>query len=867
MKNLLLRKKTISQIFLFTFILIFSLPYNVSSVNPEIEKQNTLPWTVQIIFGIRGPKPLTWDGKALIYEGRIENIKAINFREQDRLFPEENRWECSIGRLQGRAIADRLKGISPREYLEEWVAKGIILELNAPLTASLSIATAGGVFSFNLIDLRLGSPIMRLEQNIEIQLLPHTFIFGSKGMMNNYPSIAIDSMGNIWTAYVSYNKGKERLVLRKYNGQEWGKEVEISDTGCYLQPSLAGDPEGGLWVCWPARIKDNWDIYARHYKDGRWSTTFRLCNHPGPDTNQRIIVEENSRLWVAWQGFGSENADIFMRSWDRGTWSPIIKVTDHQGNDWQPAITTDNKGNIYLAWDTYHNGRHAIILRQFNADAGALGPEIEVFSTKDYVAHASLAADKAGRVWTAWDMSGKDWGFGEDEEQRFIEIGKFESVETQINYDKTPMEGRRGRYNSREIGLICYYGGKFYKPSEDLYVKLPPTMKIYADLPQLQIDSSGRLWLFFHHYTGSIPFYIHDKLMEIWKVYGVFYDGKSWSSPIELGYNTWRNIFASSTCADKEKAEIWIAYSGDNRQNESRNPDPTGICVASLNLEKMPPQNVELILAENQPKLLTNASYIKTTPVPKIRYESNLGLKKYKLFWGTIHEQHDVRGRNGMDCFVWDAFKYALDDQQYDFLGIADYAFRDSDRGFGSDNYSLWEAKKAASIYLNGEYFLSFYIKGKSPYKRAPGHYLQKKPVPKGMPVITCVYVEDFNKASFIEALEKRRNYVATDWIVLDFTVEGHPMGDKFLGSNPNPRMLARIIGTGEMEQVDIIRNAKCIYSSKNIRGKEADITFVDMDISEKDDYHYFIQIRQKDGAMAWTAPICYHYRPKVARK
>ena len=79
--------------------------------------------------------------------------------------------------------------------------------------------------------------------------------------------------------------------------------------------------------------------------------------------------------------------------------------------------------------------------------------------------------------------------------------------------------------------------------------------------------------------------------------------------------------------------------------------------------------------------------------------------------------------------------------------------------------------------------------------------------------------------------------------------------------------MLAKIIGTGDIKQVDIIRNAKGIYSSQNIKGKEADITFVDMDLPEENDYHYFIQVIQKNGAMAWTAPICYHYRPKVAIK
>jgi len=272
---------------------------------------------------------------------------------------------------------------------------------------------------------------------------------------------------------------------------------------------------------------------------------------------------------------------------------------------------------------------------------------------------------------------------------------------------------------------------------------------------------------------------------------------------------------------------------------------------------------MDLSICENQPKVIDQASYTEFKPVPKRRYESTLGLNKYQLYWGTLHEQHDVRGRMAMDGFVVDAFKYALDDQQYDFLGISDYSYRQTS-WFGSQNYPLWEANKAISRYSNKKDFLSFYVPGRSPYKRAPGHSLQKKPIPKGMPVITVVYSTDFTAKAFNEALEKKRNYVATDWIVLDFTVEGHPMGDKFPSRNPYPRMLAKVMGTDDLEEVEIIRNAKCIYSSKNITGKDADITFVDMDLPQdkKDDYHYFIQIRQKNGAMAWTPPICYHFIP-----
>ena len=840
---------------------VFFSPHQVEGVNQQLEEERSVPWTIKIMFGIRGPKPLIWDGKAELSKGRIENLKAINFTENDTLINKENRWKCSIDRLRGSEIADDLGGLSPREYLEERVAKGVIVDLNTPLSSRVSISTQAGVFSFSQADLKFGKPLERLDGNIKLQLLPRSFTFDSKSQTNNYPAVGMDSMENVYAAWTSYEGGKERLVLRKYDGQNWGQETVIADTGCYLQPSLTGDKEGGLWACWSARVSDNWDVYVRYYKDGKWSQTTRLTDHVAPDTDQQIFVDTNNRLWVCWQSFQFGNADIFMKYQDQGRWSPIIRVTDYPGNDWQPAITVDRLGNAYLAWDSYRNKKHLVLIRKFSSDR--LWPEIEVTSTDNYVAHANLTCDAHGRIWIAWDVSGENWGFGEDDEERTVSLSKFEAIETQINYNKTPMEGRRGRYNSRRLGLVAYFGEKFYKTTEDLYAKLPETIKMYSDLPQLQTDSSGRLWLFYHHYIGKIPFYIHDKLMEVWKVNGVFYDGSSWSAPIELSQTTWRNIFAPSVCVGQQRGDIWIAYAGDNRQNETRKLEPASVSVSTITMDKISPRNMDLLICENQPKVIDQVSYTEFKPMPKKRYESTMGLNKYQLYWGTLHEQHDVRGRMAMDGFVVDAFKYALDDQQYDFIGISDYSYRNTS-WFGSQNYSLWEANKAISRYSNKKNFLSFYVPGRSPYKRAPGHSLQKKPIPKGMPMITAVYATDFTDKSFNEALEKKRNYVATDWIVLDFTVEGHPMGDKFPSRNPYPKCLAKVLGTDDLEQVDIIRNAKCIYSSKNVKGKDADISFVDMGLplDKKDDYHYFIQITQKNGAMAWTPPICYHYIP-----
>ncbi len=419
-----------------SFSFLFFLPGRVQCINQILEERKNLPWEVKITFGISGPKPLIWDGKASMNEGQIETIEGINFTEKDKLFPKKFQWQCSIDRLRGREISDDLRGISPREYLEERAAKGIILHLHAPRSARISIATKGGVFSVCLADLILGEPLKRLEDNVKIELAPRSYTFGEKKAKNNYPAVAIDSANNIWAAWTKYKRGKERLVLKKYDGQKWGKEIEIAGSGCYLQPSLAGDYEGGIWVCWTGRVKENWDIYARYFKNGRGGKTIRLSDHASPDTNQQIFVDGNNRLWVCWQSFQSGNADIFMKYYEQGSWSQIIKVTDHPGNDWQPDLTVDEQGNVYLVWDAYRNNKHAIVLREYTGRG--LLPEIEVLSTDNYVAHASIAADAQGRVWISWDESEGDWGFGEDDEERYIAVNKFEAVETEINYFGEP---------------------------------------------------------------------------------------------------------------------------------------------------------------------------------------------------------------------------------------------------------------------------------------------------------------------------------------------------------------------------------------------------------------------------------------------
>ena len=66
-------------------------------------------------------------------------------------------------------------------------------------------------------------------------------------------------------------------------------------------------------------------------------------------------------------------------------------------------------GNLYVAWDSYRTGNYDIFLRRVGAD-GTLGPIQQVTKSSRFQAHASLAVEKADRVWLAWDESGANWG-------------------------------------------------------------------------------------------------------------------------------------------------------------------------------------------------------------------------------------------------------------------------------------------------------------------------------------------------------------------------------------------------------------------------------------------------------------------------
>jgi hypothetical protein len=84
-------------------------------------------------------------------------------------------------------------------------------------------------------------------------------------------------------------------------------------------------------------------------------------------------------------------------------------VSDFSGNEWEPAIAADAKGNLAVAWDTYQKGDYDVYVARRGSD-GKFQPPQPVAGSLAFEVRPSIAYDREGQLWIAWEESGDRWG-------------------------------------------------------------------------------------------------------------------------------------------------------------------------------------------------------------------------------------------------------------------------------------------------------------------------------------------------------------------------------------------------------------------------------------------------------------------------
>lgn len=125
---------------------------------------------------------------------------------------------------------------------------------------------------------------------------------------------------------------------------------------------------------------------------------------------------------------------------------------------------------------------------------------------------------------------------------------------------------------------------------------------------------------------------------------------------------------------------------------------------------------------------------------------------------------------------------------------------------------------------------------------------------------LAAVLAPDLTRASIWKAMKARHTYAVTGVrIVVDFRGNGRLMGSEIRADDGRVRLEGRVIGTGPLDRVQIVRFDGTSYDEFVDEAVEQGVE--SFDVNEVDEeaapgVFYYLKVRQKDGNYAWSSPI-----------
>jgi hypothetical protein len=709
---------------------------------------------VRLFLGVGDNEPQGWDGTVALDQGEILGLEGWRLRAGDAVTG-PNAWKARsmvLLKAAGKGAFAKGKGGAGKKgggFAKGGFAKkgalatgpfvgnlgpavgpaGLIVQVNAPATATLSLSTTQGNATIPLAELASGAPRSVLGGRIEARRVPvHATLTATAGQ-EDFPAAASDGRDGAWVAYVDHqprgpavapvlaqepqdfqsfvpSDGGDQVKLIHFNGTTAERLLDVTPPGRDVwRPAVALEGRDRVVVVWSENRDGNWDLYARRLntRDGAWTgAAERLTEHPGADTDAVLATTADGRVWMAWQAWLDGQADIQLAPVDAP--GLAINISNDAADDWSPALAIGPDGRPCVAFDSYRNGNYDVFLYR-DRSAGAPGRLIAVADSTRFEARPSLAVDARGRAWIGYEERGDNWGkdFG-------VHSGK----------PGVPL------YRASTVRVRCVEGDKVYDTGEltDTAPGTGPSLDTYA---RVAIDRSGRPWLLYRHRQENNPFNSTVPVVGgIWLEYATARVGGTWSPPQVLPRSD--NLLDNRPAlVPTPSGSVLAFYSSDGRLHREGSATatttlttitagtaaaPTGgvakkAAAAAANARRV---NNDLFVASltaplgaAEPDPGAPAARSQAAPpahpneekdVARIRdHRVSAGGKTYQLLRGEFHRHTDISADGGGDGTLEDMWRYALDVGALDWIGCGDH-----DNGAGRE-YTWWLTQKTTDLY------------------------------------------------------------------------------------------------------------------------------------------------------------------------
>jgi hypothetical protein len=671
--------------------------FGCSVGGPENASQRTERTTgVYVQMGVTDSQPEQWDGALSIDAGSAEVLHGWRFGRGDRVVDAAS-WECRSIEIPPLEKAGDL-GDGPLDPAKVSL-KDILVNVSAPTQAQLSLQTTQGAADVRLSTLQYGRFSSLLNGRARAMATVHAERLSDTGkdIDDDFPSVAADDRGGIWTAWTSYTREKmDHIYARYFDGDEWGASIQLDDVpGDYFRTAvgISGDQ---VWVIWAAQVDGNFDLYGRCLQDGEWGSTERLTSDAGVDFNHRIAAGPNGTLYMVWQSGQPGGYDIYMKEYRDGQWQTAQRVSELRSNDWEPDAVVDSQGLVTIAWDTYAHGDYDVYMRQYMD--GDFTPSLPVTDSDEFEGYVSLACDDKDRVWISYNRAIDHWG----------------KDAPLLGEEPKGHAGTRGLRNSTGVGLLCFEDGRLGKIDLPNPKDMPHTIAGTPEMPELAFDGDGRLWVFFRYLRRNWT--TREERFQ-WDIYGMAYDGTGWTDPMPFPMCYGRNDhrMMAALAAD---GRLWAVWPTDERSLHPPVGDKTLYQMRDGNIYAgaLYPsgQRVTINTPPQKPTLTERTDALRVAD--HRNHQISVGDENYTLYWGEMHRHTDMSwdGGNGNDGTLYGGYRYALDAAGMDFIGLSDHNYGSRPRGGavytpGAADYDWWRSEKYVDLFTVGKFFIPMY--------------------------------------------------------------------------------------------------------------------------------------------------------------
>jgi Protein of unknown function (DUF3604) len=698
-------------------------------------------------------------------------------------------------------------------------------------------------------------------------------------------SLAADSAGNLWAFWSQREGDVWRLWGRRRSGSAWGTPERIGLDGTDSFHRAAASPDGTVFVTWQSFRGGQSDIYMRARGRDGWSPEVKVSESTANDWEPAMAAGPDGTAYIAWDTYDRGNYDVSFRSWRAGALSPLRRVTAGPRFQAHAAVSVDGQGRPWVVWD--ESGVN------WGKDQGFLIPT--PFATPLHRERSIGLVMWDGSAWQS-PRARLDAGIAENAEH------------PQIAFDArgtlTMVFRHWTRHNRRTIGspmdwenYLARFDGETWTTPEPLphsagsIEKLPALARardgqiraawmtdnrpfatqrpanadVYSatlGAPRPARWSANSLQPFMEPFAEAIP--VHTKETEDVKAarayrltaagrqYAMYRGDMHRHSDVSQDFKYDGSLLEIYRYAIDAAAFDYLAITDhqagfDQEFTWWQNQKLVDLFQVAGAFSPLYAYERSVPYPNGHRNVIFAHRGVRTLPIPQAEQQGEAGAAKlyeYLRQNNGITMPHSSATSQGTD---WRDNGGPLEPLIEIYQGYrTSYEYEGAPRAATRDNPQVqksgWQPEGFWWNALAKGYKLG--VQSSSDHWSTHISY-------------ACLLAEKLTREALFDAIKRRHAYGATDNIVLEFKAQAggseYIMGDAFAAA-ASPRFAVRVIGTGPIKQVDVIKNGKFIYNARPGE-KQARFEMTDREFGSGESW-YYVRVLQEDGQLAWSSPM-----------